>query len=602
MLTERFTARKKLLTNIFTKKDIVKIWRDIVRDRLRTSDIKDLFDHYDFNYNIEQRALTIKNSILTGKYKVEQPLIYRLEKKFGVCRHIVMPQPTDALVLQVLIEHVVTDILKNQPSENAFYSRDRHNVPKPHEIEEYGLSWRQQWKKLQKKIYKFNKEKELIIVTDLSNYFDSIDIQELRKVFTSYTEIKEVIIDVLFRIIEEISWRPDYLPYSWRGLPTTNIEGIRLLAHSFLFEVDEVIKEKTDNSFARWMDDIIIGINSKKEAIETISSVSDILKSRGLALNLSKTNIYNAEKSYYHFQIEINRYLDSIEKIRSTSPSYKKVLKEVNQKFISHFKHQDAKYWEKVTKRFITTYSKLESDYLIKNIDKYYIEYPGIRMNLLYYLVSRGYSPKSSNKVLEIAKNIDLFDDISLFQLCYLVTQWEVPINSVAIKFLKDFELLITSISFRRITPFDFYYVLWFKAKYNHPDDLLTFVKKYENLWQSDSFLRRQVTATLSRLLKDNIKVQHILQTQLSSGVVNASTLADQILSFEKIEKLDDKLNYYLFPKNIQRPYPLSKFLVLCSVLNSEKIRGDKSIKKKILHQISDPYYLKWLDTTYNIS
>src|SRR5690606_22863384 len=323
MQTDRFNQlRKEKLSKIFERKQIINVWRKIVRDQLRNLDALPIFDHYDFNFNIEIRAEAIRSEILGGTYKVSQPLIYRIEKKFGICRHLVIPQPIDALVLQVLVEYVSTEILKNQPSPNAFYSRDKHNVSSPHSVEEYGFTWRQQWKQLQRKIYNFQQDKEFIVVTDLTNYYDSIDINELRKVFTSYSQIDEVLIDLLFRIIEEISWKPDYLPYSKRGLPTTNIEGIRLLAHSFLFEVDEVIKQQTDNSFTRWMDDIVIGVDTKKEAIETISSVSDMLKTRGLALNLAKTDIYDEEQGFYHFQIEANRYIDSIEKTKKTDADY----------------------------------------------------------------------------------------------------------------------------------------------------------------------------------------------------------------------------------------------------------------------------------------
>lgn len=602
MLTKRFAARKKELEKIFTKKNLVDTWRGIVRDRLRTSDLKDLFDYYDFNYNIEQRALTVKNSILNGKYRVEQPLIYRLEKKYGICRHLVIPNAIDALVLQVLVESVADKVIDKQPSKNAFYSRDKHNVPKPHEVSEYGLSWRQQWKKLQKQIYKFSDEKELIIATDLSNYYDTIDIQELRKVFSSLTEIGEVINDILFRIIEEISWKPDYLPYSWRGLPTTNIEAVRLLAHSFLFEIDNYLKSQSGNSFARWMDDIVIGVSSRKEAIEVLSSLSDMLKSRGLALNLSKTKIYDEKNSYYNFQIEQNRYLDKIEKVKPGHKDYRNVLKEVNKRFKNHFKDQNPKYWDKVTKRYITTYSNLNSPKLLDDIDTLYVEYPIIRMNLLYYLVALGYSKKACSKVLKIIDNIDIFDDVSMYQLCYLVTQWEVPVNAESKTFLSSFEEKITTSSFKRKNPIDFYYVLWFKAKYNHPDELHSFIKKWENLWQSDNFLRRQVTAVLSRVVKGNDDAKNILSNQLSSGVLNTVTLAEQIKQFSKLETLDKKLNPYLFPNNIQRPYPLGKFLVLCSVLNSEKIRDNKTVHAKIKKHIHDPYYLKWLDSVYNIS
>ena len=162
---------------------------------------------------------------------------------------MVIPSPTDALILQVLVESVAEQIIAKQPSENAFYSRDKHNVKTPHEGMEYGVPFKEQWKQLQKKIYKFTEDKELLVVTDLANYYDSISLPELRKVFLSHVKTNEVIVDLLFQIIEGISWTPDYLPYSGKGLPTAHIEAIRLLAHSFLFEVDEVLKKRTKESF-----------------------------------------------------------------------------------------------------------------------------------------------------------------------------------------------------------------------------------------------------------------------------------------------------------------------------------------------------------------
>ena len=605
MQTERFNRiRKEALSNIFEKKNIIDVWRKIVKNQLRNLDIKDLYDHYDFNYNIDERAAAIKNEILSGTYKVSQSLIYRIEKKFGVCRHLVIPQPTDALILQVLVESLAVKILSEQPSDNAFYSRDKHNMKFPHQVndEEYNLTWRNQWKLLQKKIYQFNESKDLIVVTDLSNYYDSIDMNELRKVFTSHTKTEEVVVDLLFKIIEDISWKPDYLPYSNRGLPTTNIEAIRLLAHSFLFEIDNVIKQKTNNSFARWMDDITIGVNTKKEAVETLSCVSDMLKSRGLALNLSKTAIYSEKEGYYHFQIDSNRYIDSIEKIQKNDPNFKEICSQLHQNFKSHLKDTGAKYWDKIAKRYITIYGKFRSKNLLSLLDKVYIEYPSLRGNLLIYLYLIGYTEKTSEVILKIISQIDIFDDLSLYQLCSVVTKWEIPINDKSKDFLTKFEDRITSISFRRRIPSDFYCILWFKAKYTHHEDLLNFINKYSNIWQSDSFLRRQATAILSRLFISNSKVENTLNNQISSGITNTVTLASQILHFSKLDNLEPKVSLYLFPTKIQKPYPLEKFLVLCSVLNSEKIRTNKNVKVKILESVKDPYYLRWLDAQYNIN
>src|SRR5690606_3109645 len=119
MQTERFNRlRRDKLSHIFVNKRIRDVWRKIVKEQLRNLDLKDLYDYYDFNYNIEERAKTIRNEILAGTYQVSKPLIYRIEKKFGICRHLIIPQPGDALVLQVLVESVAEEILKNQPSTN----------------------------------------------------------------------------------------------------------------------------------------------------------------------------------------------------------------------------------------------------------------------------------------------------------------------------------------------------------------------------------------------------------------------------------------------------------------------------------------------------
>ena len=84
MHTERFLQlRKKELSDLLDKKVASKVWRKIVRGQLRSIDIKDLFDYYDFNYNIEDRSVALRNDVLDGTYKVSAPLIYRIEKNMA---------------------------------------------------------------------------------------------------------------------------------------------------------------------------------------------------------------------------------------------------------------------------------------------------------------------------------------------------------------------------------------------------------------------------------------------------------------------------------------------------------------------------------------
>ena len=163
-----------------------------------------------------------------------------------------LPTPTDALILQTIVENLAPALLKSSPTKQAYYSRDKHSLKLPHEIKiANDYSWLARWKKFQKDILKFAKDYPYLVVTDLTNYYDNIGLRELRHVISSRVKTHETVLDLLFYIVEELSWHPDYLPTSLKGLPTINLEAFRLLAHVLLFEIDEVLKERTKNSFVR---------------------------------------------------------------------------------------------------------------------------------------------------------------------------------------------------------------------------------------------------------------------------------------------------------------------------------------------------------------
>lgn len=575
-----------------------KIWRGVVKSQLRGLDIKDIYDYYDFNYSIEERSAAIKDEILRGDYRSNQPLIIKVEKKLGVCRHLIIPQPTDALVMQTITEFIHKRIEDKQPSKNAFYSRDRHSVGLPHHIleeGEYSKNWKKMWKSMQKKIFKFKESKELIIVTDLTNYFDSINLVSLREHIISLSnKDDEVLIDLLFRVIEDLSWNPDYLPYKKHGLPTINIESIRLLGHSFLFELDLVLKKKTKDSFARWMDDITIAIDNKNNATKILSDISDILKSRGLALNLSKTNLLSVEDFEFNFLIEQNKFLDDFDLKKSIGSNDKK---ELRARFKQHLKNRKPLHWAKVTKRFITAFSKNKIN-ILDIVNNLYLDSPNVRSSLCVYMSIWGYSTKSKSVMLNILENIALHDDVSLFYLSKVITDWNIPNRRESLLFLERvYGLIFNKLS----NPFNFYCLIWIKSKYDTSENLFKIIKKYEPLWKKNFFIRRQVIAVLSRLYTYNKEeVSKMLNLELSSGMIDSISVSNTIITFSNLEILDFKINSYLFPKKLS-VYSLQRFLVLCSVLNSENIRSDKNVQMKIKSFIKDSFQKKILREEYKI-
>jgi hypothetical protein len=600
--TARFrVSRRAVLEEIFQVSTLAKTWRNVVKNQLRNQEIKDLFDYYDFNFYVEKRAKEIRFEVINGEFKPQNPLIFQIEKKHGICRHVMIPSPTDALVIQTITEYLAPAILESKPSARAFYSRDKHAVKLPHEVEAGVYSdWSHLWKKFQKEIYKFNDSFDFLVVTDVSNFFDSISLRELRQVFTSRVKTQEVLVDLIFSIVENLCWHPDYLPTSNRGLPTVNTEAFRLLAHVLLFEVDDILETQTSGSFVRWMDDINFGANSKKEASLILKDISEVLKSRGLALNLSKTSIFSSEEGEYHYCIKMNKYLDTIPNPLRRDPEYKKVVKDLNAAFKKHLKDRRPKAWEKVTKRFFTKFKNLRFEKVLHHIPELYSNHPALRPNLLFYLSGIGFNLRTEVIVCELIRDLDEYDDISRFQLSNLITNWSVPIGSEGGKFLsKVFQ------DFRKKkleTKFDFFCQIWLSSKYASPHVLYETIDKLKNFWIRDPFLCRQVMAATPRLLSYKpVEVTKLLKEQVAYGPRESASVANAILEFSNLKIIPPQLSLYLFPTKYYGAYPLPKFLILLSILNSINIPKDDALKKKIFEFMSDPYYRFWIEKEFGI-
>ncbi len=340
------------------------------------------------------------------------------------------------------------------------------------------------------------------------------------------------------------------------------------------------------------MDDITAGVNDKREGVALLSDISDVLKSRGLALNLSKTHILSAEEAYFHFQIKENMEIDKYETIKPGTKKSVKSERELWFKYKSHFKDRSPKSWDKIAKRYITTFGKLQSDKLLSDLSSRYIANPVLRSNYLIYLAVRGYSHKAAMRVLEILELIDPFDDLSLFQISNLITQWSVPTNKRGRDFISEAKRLLTFHSIGKKDAQSFFALLWFLSKYESEKNLYGFLVRYRNIWQGNSFLRRQATASMARFGSNRTKLRlEIINHQAMSGIPTTVSVANQISQFAEYSSMPFGLNAYLFPKTKPTTYPHSKFIVLCSVLASNSLRTDINVQEKVDSYIRDPWH-----------
>lgn len=606
-LTQRFhVLRFKDLEEIFSEENLTSVWRQVVRYSFRDQEILDLYDYYDFTFNIENNSKIIRQKILDGSYQIKIPFIYREEKRFGICRHIFVLSPYDALILQTIVDKSLADsLLEAAPTQKAYYSRERGKFTFKSSQEDPGEStydWITNWKKAQKKIRDISEKKNYLVVTDLSNYYDSICLRELRHVVSSLVSAPEVILDLLFIAMEDLSNRPDYLPSSFRGLPVIDMEAPRLLAHSFLFEIDTILEKHTDGCFVRWMDDISFGVDSIENAYIVLGLIHDTLRSRGLYLNLGKTKIFGPSEVAHNLFFLEHDFLDDIDsKIRELQDieNLRSDLRKASldsklcQFYEKHEKNTNLQDWSRITKRLLTLFGKLGSDSFLEESKKLFLESAKLRKNVKYYLTKLGYSKQRSEVVLVLIKEGNFYDDLSLFHLVQILISWNVPFSEESKALIKK----VSAYLFNRKDFIGFYCALWFFAKYQKPSDLNILIKTRESLWKNDIFLERQVVATLPRIFHYRPElVQKEISNIMLRGIEESMSVATNIQYLSGLEKIPRKLEMYLFPIRKSQRYSLQKYLILLACLSSKKLSPKTELKEKIYDYINDEWMLHWLD------
>ena len=101
-------------------------------------------------------------------------------------------------------------------------------------------------------------------------------------------------------------WRPDYMPNFGIGLPQMDLDAPRLLAHTHLFEVDELFENDPDVDFARYMDDMDFGVDTIAKAKSVLRDLDLTLHTRNIRLNSGKTKIMTGADAVRYFRVREN--------------------------------------------------------------------------------------------------------------------------------------------------------------------------------------------------------------------------------------------------------------------------------------------------------
>ncbi len=589
------------LEAVFSVPAMHRAWRNAVRTGLRRQALTDIHDFLDVHLNILHYLQALRAEVLSGQYRPSPPEITLEEKRIGIPRRICIPSPSDAILLQTLVDTLERAIASRQPHPNAYYSR-AHDAPTERGIDgTFAYLWWVLWPHFQRRIWRFARSHDYVVITDLANYFDTIPLSALRNRISAFEAFNETVLNFLFFLLDAFTWRPFYMPQSGVGLPQINFDAPRLLAHAFLFPVDEALQHSTGGDYVRWMDDINCGVDNWDSARRLLRDLEIVLNSLGVRLNARKTKILSAEEALRYFWVTENQALNVIENsARSAevgSQRWHLTISNVKRRYRSFRRLDRVGHWEKIYKRYFTIFGRLRVGGMERDVPLLLNEVPALREPICRYYTQLGPSRTRLRHLADFLTPEKCLDDISLFAIVRVLVAWIGQIRGFRKSFIVNLVPIISRLGSEplagtNMTVCGVSSAIWLLAKYGTVDQLARFLEASKEVWTRSSWAARQVAA-ITPLLHEPTRNQirgEIRQSGLHEGLRVLASLEQ--LSSATI--LSNQLRRYLLhPHTRDNPYPLGKAILARVLLHGRLPNTHRvELRRSLLQLVDDPCYL----------
>lgn len=474
MKSPRFAIRARRLERILKPERLEATWKSKVRIAMRSQYLCDPIEHFDFHVNVGIECKKLSESIMKGEYIPRGSCRVLSEKSKGLCRQIVVPSHRDALVLQCLSDAMYRDIKGKAPTDKAFFEPKDHSFNNSSKSE-YGTF--ASWVNFQKEIFKFSQTRKYIVVTDIANYYDSISYVHLRNIISAIDGMEECILDMLVYVLSDLLWQPDYMPRMEIGLPQIDLDAPRLLAHCFLYELDEFIALNAAGDFTRFMDDIDVGVDTLNDAKKILRGIDLVLQTRQVRLNGGKTKILTNREALEHFKIWDNLRIDAIsnalEFAINSKISLNSVRLSISKYFISGFhsgKFDDGN-GEKILKRLMNLAGRAGVNLPLPILSKILMLRPASREVVYNYISRSSITPARVRILSEFVRSGMVVDHAAYLEMINVMVESLVTSRSGVQDKIKEIFDAVKDDDY-----FGFYAAVWLGSKYESPADLMQFI------------------------------------------------------------------------------------------------------------------------------
>jgi hypothetical protein len=300
-------------------------------------------------------------------------------------------------------------------------------------LDEYGAgsssSWFDRWLKSQQTIKNILEECPLIVETDVSNFFPSVQLEILRSRLAVGSRLDNDATDLLAYLIAEVGPPRKRQRSVMPGLPVEDHDCSRTLAHFLLSEVDTEFRQEGEaGHYARFMDDIAIGAQSVADAMNKLARFQSALDRLGLYPNTSKTKWFTQAEWEYEYLREENDELGEIELMyREGDEDGARAALDV---FVPALLGDEdgRRGWDRVLRRTCTVSKKCRSRALLAELPRLLWARPTAARHLLEYRASHPLAQDEAVALIEqLSESSRIYDDIDALLFEYLAIAPIVP-------------------------------------------------------------------------------------------------------------------------------------------------------------------------------
>lgn len=418
--------------DLFSLGRLRKTWKSIRRE-FRDLRARDVIDWNDWAISLDQSLSVLRKEVIEGSYQPQAPTRYELGKGQGSFRSVTQLNIRDAIVYRHISDAALERAIPHKVP-GAYYSRRHRATPVGKtlgipESDPY-LRWFDIWIRYHEYRTRtlLNQPYNVLVVTDITNYFDSIQ-HDLLLEYLAPLGLPRKAIAILGKLLEVLKPTSGHSVSPRVGLAVDELDCSRQLAHLFLFEHDwRIVSQWGKDNYVRWMDDQNIGVRDMTEARRVVNALTRSLALQRLTLNAGKTRFLRPDEVASFFHLGVNDRLTKWEaKYRSVSGARLKEAKVRLEKIwrdaVLNGEPTDG-HWDKVLKRFYGYAMRVDSDIFESMALEHLIRYPQLDERIFAYLAKRNRAAKLYELFREYSRRGEnLFEatEMSFFEAALLL-------------------------------------------------------------------------------------------------------------------------------------------------------------------------------------